>query len=150
LVGKASAHPAVASIIKTSELVTEASIKAAQANLSIREIGKAAADTAFSIPEQVSGFGLRPGTVIVCGGHGINTVFHDSPYIPSFDDGNDDLIPVGTFFTIEPHISLWSSAYTVDKIEGSDISIIKVGTKFNAATEHTCVMTDSGLVVLTR
>jgi methionyl aminopeptidase len=81
-------------------------------------------------------------------GHGIGTVFHGPPQVPHyFEPRADTVMEPGTVFTIEPMITIgdirpviWDDGWTAVTADGSR----------SAQFEHTVLVTDSGVDVLTR
>lgn len=91
-----------------------------------------------------SGYGI----IRELGGHGVGHAVHEDPYIPNFGrKGTGPLLKPGMVFAIEPMFTLGGEAtrqlpdgYTIVSKDGS----------FSAHFEHTVVVTDSGVEVLTQ
>ena len=87
------------------------------------------------------------GVVRVFTGHGIATAFHSGLIIPHYDDPRADLVlQPGMTFTIEPMLTLgtiehrmWADNWTAVTADG----------KLTAQFEHTMVVTDDGVELLT-
>ena len=87
------------------------------------------------------------GVVQVFTGHGIATAFHSGLIIPHYDDPRADLVlQPGMTFTIEPMLTLgaiehrmWADNWTAVTADG----------KLTAQFEHTMVVTDDGVELLT-
>ena len=87
------------------------------------------------------------GVVRVFTGHGIATSFHSGLIIPHYDDPRADLVlQPGMTFTIEPMLTLgtiehrmWADNWTAVTADG----------KLTAQFEHTMVVTDDGVELLT-
>jgi len=88
------------------------------------------------------------GVVKEFGGHGIGTRFHTAPHVCHYDTGENVLIlQPGMVFTVEPMLNMGTAdiwlehdGWTVKTSDG----------KPSAQFEHTCLVTDSGVEVLTR
>jgi methionyl aminopeptidase len=79
-------------------------------------------------------------------GHGIGRGLHESPSVPSVDDGQRTVLHEGLVLAIEPFLSV-SSTFVVDHSDGwtlrtSDGSLV-------AQHEHTMIVTMEGPLVLT-
>lgn len=87
-------------------------------------------------------------TVREFGGHGIGTRFHTLPQVSHYDTGDDSIIlKSGMIFTIEPMINMgtadvWleSDRWTVRTVDGMP----------SVQYEHTCLVTDDGVEILTK
>jgi methionyl aminopeptidase len=87
------------------------------------------------------------GVVRLFTGHGIATAFHSGLIIPHFDDPRaDKVLTPGLTFTIEPMLTLgtiehrmWPDGWTAVTADG----------KLTAQFEHTLVVTDDGVEILT-
>jgi methionyl aminopeptidase len=87
------------------------------------------------------------GVVRVFTGHGVNTAFHSGLIIPHYDDERaTQLLAPGMTFTIEPMLTLgtiehrmWADGWTAVTADG----------KLTAQFEHTMVVTDDGVELLT-
>jgi methionyl aminopeptidase len=87
------------------------------------------------------------GVVRLFTGHGIATAFHSGLIIPHYDDPRaDTVLTPGLTFTIEPMLTLgtiehrmWPDGWTAVTADG----------KLTAQFEHTLVVTDDGVEILT-
>ncbi len=87
------------------------------------------------------------GVVRAFTGHGVNTAFHSGLIIPHYDDERaTQLLAPGMTFTIEPMLTLgtiehrmWADGWTAVTADG----------KLTAQFEHTMVVTDDGVELLT-
>lgn len=80
-------------------------------------------------------------------GHGISTTFHSGLVIPHYDDPRfDTLIEPGMTFTIEPMLTLGTTAW--DLWEDGWTVVTQDGSR-SAQFEHTLLVTDSGAEILT-
>jgi methionyl aminopeptidase len=121
----------------TSECL-ELGIAAVRPGAQIREIGAAIQQHA-----EAAGFGVIRDFV----GHGIGEAFHPEPQIPHYDSGATQLLLPGMTFTIEPmisvgdwHMKIWDDGWTA----------VTADLSRSAQFEHTMVVTDDGVEVLTR
>ena len=80
-------------------------------------------------------------------GHGVNQLFHGAPNIPHYAKNKavGEAKP-GMTFTIEPMISLGSSK---DRTWPDDWTSVTVDGRRNAQFEHTLLVTETGVEVLT-
>jgi methionyl aminopeptidase len=82
------------------------------------------------------------------GGHGIGTRFHMQPHVSHFDVGEDVVIlKPGMVFTIEPMVNMGSPDIY---LESDGWTVRTSDGKPSAQFEHTCLVTESGVEVLTR
>ncbi|MUM20136.1 type I methionyl aminopeptidase [Mycobacterium sp. CBMA271] len=80
-------------------------------------------------------------------GHGVGPTFHNGLIVPHYDDPNLDIvIEPGMTFTIEPMINLGSLEY---EIWDDTWTVATVDKKWTAQFEHTMVVTDDGVEILT-
>jgi methionyl aminopeptidase len=80
-------------------------------------------------------------------GHGVGREFHTAPSIPHFGaPGTGERLAAGMTFTIEPMINLghWKT-----KILEDEWTAVTVDGTLSAQFEHTCLVTDEGVEVLT-
>jgi methionyl aminopeptidase len=98
---------------------------------------------------------VRKAGFFVCkeiGGHGIGTIFHDDPFIPSF--GNRRTGPKlkpWTCITVEPAINEKNTGSKEISIAGSTITEIETENScWSAQFEHTVLITDNGYQILTQ
>jgi methionyl aminopeptidase len=134
-------HVDVASqrLITVTRECLELGIAAVQPGRPINQIGRAIQRHA-----EAAGFGVVRN---YCG-HGIGEVFHSQPQIPHyFEPSATTLMEPGMTFTIEPMITLgtwrhvsWDDGWTAVTADG----------RRTAQFEHTVVVTDTGVDVLTR
>jgi methionyl aminopeptidase len=104
----------------------------------VSDIGRAIQDHA-----EAAGFSVVRAFV----GHGVGTEFHTRPEILHYyHPRNDDIMVPGMTFTIEPMIAMgaweqrmWDDGWTASTIDG----------KRTAQFEHTMVVTDDGVELLT-
>jgi len=106
-------------------------------------------DIGFAIGKYVTKKGFF--AVKEIGGHGIGTVFHDAPFVPSYGKkGKGELLKPWTCITVEPMVNINSLDYDEFDIPNSEIKYYKTqdGTP-SAQFEHTVLITDSGFEIMT-
>jgi len=83
-------------------------------------------------------------------GHGIGREFHQDPGIPHFPQSSSksDVIKPGVCFTIEPMLNIGKWQTTLDPDDGWTVRTID--NKLSAQFEHTLLMTDDGVEILTQ
>ena len=82
-------------------------------------------------------------------GHGVGLEFHEEPEVLHFGrKGTGMLLVPGMVFTIEPMINMGTHEVFIDEDNGW--TVITVDELPSAQWEHTFVMTDKGLEILTR
>lgn len=113
----------------------------------IREVapGKRLGDIGASIQEYAEEFGY--GVVREFVGHGIGKTFHSAPQVPHFGvRGKGRRLQPGMAFTIEPMINIgnWRT-----KVLKDGWTAITLDGSLSAQFEHTVVVTDTGVEVLT-
>lgn len=80
-------------------------------------------------------------------GHGIGTAFHSGLVIPHYDDPTADTVMLpGMTFTIEPMIALGTYDY---EIWSDGWTVVTADRKLTAQFEHTVLVTNDGVEVLT-
>lgn len=107
--------------------------------------GRPISDIGRAIERHASSSGLS--VIRAYCGHGIGEVFHSKPQIPHYyDPSNSTIMQPGMTFTIEPMIALgswrhlsWDDGWTAVTADG----------KRTAQFEHTLLVTDSGVEILT-
>ncbi|ABM04705.1 methionine aminopeptidase, type I [Psychromonas ingrahamii 37] len=80
-------------------------------------------------------------------GHGIGTGFHEEPQVLHYGKANTgEVIKVGQCFTIEPMINAGKKTC---KVLGDDWTVITKDKKLSAQWEHTLLVTETGVEILT-
>jgi methionyl aminopeptidase len=80
-------------------------------------------------------------------GHGIGETFHSGLYVPHYDKPDlDTIMETGMTFTIEPMITLGTHRYEMWK---DGWTVVTKDRKWTAQFEHTVVVTDDGVEILT-
>lgn len=119
------------------------------------EIGMAAAkpysfvgDIGHAIEKHAKKFGY--GVVRDLCGHGVGNKFHEEPDVPHFGHrGTGMLLVPGMVFTIEPMLNMGSWKVFVDDEDPYGWEVISWDEKPSAQWEHTLLMTDDGVEILT-
>ena len=105
------------------------------------------------IGAEINKFVTRKGYHVVreIGGHGIGTVFHDDPFVPSFGKrGKGDRLKPFHCITVEPMVNETDVEYDEFDIPGSTIKWYRTGDRtLSAQFEHTVLITDVGYQILT-
>jgi methionyl aminopeptidase len=139
LVGGADAvEPRTRELVEVTEAALRAGIAAVGPGGRVRDIGKAIEKVA-----RRNGFGIVRELV----GHGIGEQFHGEPHVHHYDEPrNRATLRPGMSFTIEPmlteglpEVGLWDDGWTIATIDGLP----------SAQFEHTVLVTDNGVEVLT-
>jgi methionyl aminopeptidase len=83
-------------------------------------------------------------------GHGIGRIFHQEPGVPHFPDHESGsfVLEPGMCFTIEPMINVGGYRTVLDKNDGWTVRTSDG--QLSAQFEHTLLMTESGIEILTR
>ena len=98
-------------------------------------IEKEATDNGFSVTKSY-------------GGHGINQLFHTTPSVPHHANNRvGGIMKPGHVFTIEPMIN---QGVCVDKLWPDNWTVVTVDGKRSAQFEHTVLVTDTGVDILTK
>jgi methionyl aminopeptidase len=106
-------------------------------------------DVGFVIEKCVTRKGFYP--VKEIGGHGINRIFHDEPFVPSFGKKGKGVkfIKWGTI-TVEPMVNETSARILEHAIPGSEITLFETSDgSWSAQYEHTILITDGKPQILT-
>lgn len=112
--------------------------------------GATTGDIGFAINKFVTKKGYW--VVKEIGGHGIGSVFHDDPWIPSYGKkGKGTKLPPWICITVEPMVNQTAAPIKEFSIDNSSIKYYETGDKtLSAQYEHTVLVTDSGHQVLTQ
>ncbi len=129
--------PRATQLIDATRSAQRAAMYTATTGRSLRHIGRAVATTA-----RATGFRVVKNLY----GHGVGRALHEAPSVPSYDDGNRQVLHEGLVLAIEPFLSV-SSDHVVDGTDGwtlrtADGSLV-------AQYEHTIVVTRDRPLVLT-
>ncbi|KAI0394900.1 methionine aminopeptidase 1 [Xylariaceae sp. FL0594] len=135
---KAKSDPDTVRLVETTREALDKAIAIVKPGVPIREFGKV-------IEEHAKSRGLV--VIKTWGGHGINTEFHPPPWIPHYARNKAvGTCKPGLTFTIEPILALGShhEVYWPDKWTNATED-----GKFSAQFEHTLLVTETGVEVLT-
>ena len=128
----------VRDLVDVTREALDAGVAAVHPGGRVRDIGRAIQAVAHS-----HGYGIVRELV----GHGIGEEFHSAPYVHHYDEPRDrNRLRPGVVFTIEPMLTLgepdviqWADGWTIATLDGAP----------SAQFEHTVIVTDSGVEVLT-
>lgn len=111
--------------------------------------GATTGDIGFAIDKFVTRRGYT--TVKEIGGHGIGRKFHDEPFVPSFGKkGRGDVLIPWQCITVEPMVNEGVAAIKEVDIKNSSIKYyLTADQKLSAQFEHTVLVTDVGVEILT-
>ena len=131
--------PRIKRLVDCAKECLEIGIQAAQPWHFVGEIGKAiekhARKDGFSVVRDLAG-------------HGTGNHFHEDPEVDHYDTGERGMLLVpGMVFTIEPMINMGIYEVFVDEEDGW--TVVTEDEKPSAQWEHTFVMTENGLEILT-
>jgi methionyl aminopeptidase len=136
--GADAVDPRTRELVAVTEAALQAGVAAVAPGRRVRDIGRAIEQVAGA-----HGFGIVRELV----GHGIGEQFHGDPHVHHYDEPrNRVVLRPGMTFTIEPmlteglpDVQLWDDGWTIATIDGLP----------SAQFEHTVVVTDDGVRVLT-
>lgn len=80
-------------------------------------------------------------------GHGIGRIFHTAPQVPHYFQSRGQRIEKGMVFTIEPMINV--GTYEVEVLDDGWTAVTR-DRKLSAQFEHTILVTESGVEILTQ
>ena len=131
-------EPETRRLVDVTERCLYAGIGVVRPGGRVRDIGRAIQAIAHA-----DGFGIVRELV----GHGIGEEFHSAPYVHHYDEPRDRTrLRPGMVFTIEPMLTLgspdvvqWDDGWTIVTMDGQP----------SAQFEHTVIVTDDGVEVLT-
>jgi len=136
--GEAVVDPATVALVRATEAALHAGVAAVRPGARVRDIGRAIQKVA-----RAGGYGIVRELV----GHGIGEQFHGEPHVHHYDEPrNKAVVRPGMAFTIEPMLTLgmpevvlWDDQWTIVTLDGQP----------SAQFEHTVLVTDDGVEVLT-
>ena len=125
-------------LIQTTKTCLDESIKALKPFSSLNVVGdtieKIAHDAGYSVVEMF-------------GGHGVGNAFHEEPFVFHYKREDKQMICApGMVFTIEPMINMGTHEA---EILDDDWTAVTQDRKLSAQWEHTVLITDSGVEILT-
>ena len=129
--------PVATRLLEATELAQRDAMRAAQPGARLRDLGRA-------VQRRARRHGFR--VIENLTGHGIGRGLHETPSVPSIDDGQRTVLREGAVLAIEPFLSV-SADHVVDDVDGwtlrtADGSLV-------AQFEHSVVVTHDGPLVLT-
>lgn len=125
-------------LVECAKVCLELGIKAVKPYESISAIGRAIEPYAKSLGYSV---------VRDFGGHGIGIQFHEDPFICHYIPNQDDMIMLpGMVFTIEPMIN---QGRRNTRVLSNGWTAVTIDRSLSAQWEHTLVVTESGVELLT-
>jgi len=135
---KAAADPANVRVVETSRVALDKAIAIVKPGMAFKDPG--AVIEAYAKSQNCS-------VIRTYCGHGINTLFHGAPNVPHYAKNKAvGVAKPGMTFTIEPMISLGSYR---DKTWPDDWTSVTVDGSRTAQFEHTLLVTEEGVEVLT-
>ncbi len=130
------------------DALIEAARKATMAGIKAITPGATLGDIGFAINKAATRAGFYATPEI--GGHGINTIFHDVPFVSSQGKkGRGEKLIPGTCITIEPLVLSIPVEIQSIEIPNSQILIHRAHGAMSAQFEHTVLITKDGHEVLT-
>lgn len=82
-------------------------------------------------------------------GHGIGRRFHEDPQVKHYGKrGSGDRLKAGMIFTIEPMVNLGRFEVEIDPVD--NWTVTTVDGSLSAQFEHTCLVTKTGVEILTK
>ncbi|KAK5097521.1 Methionine aminopeptidase 1 [Lithohypha guttulata] len=135
---KARTNPDLVRLVETTRQCLDLAIAHAKPGVAFKEFGDV-------IEKHAKSQGL--GVVKTYCGHGINTLFHGAPNVPHYAKNKAvGRLRPGMTFTIEPMVTLGSYK---DKTWPDDWTSVTVDGQQTAQFEHTLLVTETGIEVLT-
>ena len=137
---KARTTPDIVRLVETTRQCLDLAIAHAKPGVAFKEFGNVIEKHAKT---------QNLGVVKTYCGHGINSLFHPAPYVPHYAKNKavGKLAP-GMTFTIEPMITMTPQG-AKDKTWPDDWTSVTMDGKPSAQFEHTLLVTETGVEVLT-
>lgn len=130
-----------------ARLVTETARKALELGIAEVKEGARLGDIGAAIQQYVEAQGCSVVKDFV--GHGIGRRFHEDPQVKHYGRrGTGERIKAGMIFTIEPMVNSGSFEVLVDP--GDKWTVTTADGSLSAQFEHTCLVTKTGVEVLTK
>jgi len=130
--------PTAKKLVEVTEECLKRGVAVVKPGARIGDIGKA-----ISAYAEGQGFSVVRDFV----GHGIGRIFHTAPQIPHYAGKRGERIEKGMCFTIEPMIN--EGTWEVEVLDDGWTAVTR-DRKLSAQFEHTLIVTDSGVEVVTR
>lgn len=139
--GQEACNPEACRLVEVTQKALYAGIRVVRPGARVGDIGAA-------IQEYISSTGYPYGIVREYTGHGVGREFHEPPQVSHVGrKGFGDELQPGMTFTIEPMINLGTHKTVLSKMDGWTVRT--ADGKLSAQWEHTVLVTDSGVEVLT-
>lgn len=147
--GDCSATFIVGSVSTEIRELVQAALEARDVGIEVVRPGATTGDIGFAIDKYVTRKGYN--TVKEIGGHGIGRKFHDEPFVPSYGKkGRGDRLVPWQCITVEPMVNEGVAAIKEFDIPNSTIKYYETADrKLSAQFEHTLLITDTGVEILT-
>ena len=147
--GDTSAMFFVGEATGTAKIISECAHEAMLRGIRAARSGATTGDIGFAVEKYVTRRGFHAYREI--GGHGIGTIFHDEPFVPSFGKKGrgPKLVKWGTI-TVEPIVNENALPLIEEAIPGSEITVFRTSDgSLSAQYEHTILITDADAQILT-
>ena len=109
--------------------------------------GNRLGDIGHAVQQHVESFGFSVVRDFV--GHGIGRRFHEDPQVKHYGRRNSgDRLKAGMIFTIEPMVNLGRFEVVIDPVD--KWTVTTADGSLSAQFEHTCLVTKSGVEILTK
>jgi len=144
--GDTSAMFAVGNISDNAQKLIDSTKEAMWIGINTVKPGKRISDIGQAIDDFLTPLGY--GIVRALAGHGIGRKFHEEPLVPHYKNSGSRIpIRAGMIFTVEPMVNEGTYRVTFDENDGWTV---RTGDgRLSAQFEHTCLVTDHGVEVLT-
>ena len=134
---------------KEAQKLVDTTFDALMVGIEAVKPGAKVGDIGASIQEFIESTGLGYGIVREYTGHGVGRSFHEAPQVLHFGKRNTgDLLKPGMTFTIEPMINAGGHETVLSKVDGWTVRT--KDKSLSAQWEHTVLVTESGVEILTR
>ena len=139
--GEEACTPEAIKLVKITNTALHEGIKAVRPGAYVGDIGA-------NISKYIRSLEGEYGIVRDYTGHGIGRSFHEEPQVVHTDNaGTGPKLKKGMTFTIEPMINLGTADTSLSSIDGWTVRT--ADNKLSAQWEHTVVVTDDGVEILT-
>lgn len=147
--GDCSATFMVGMVSEPVRKLVQTALEARDTGIEVVRPGATTGDIGFAIDKYVTRKGYN--TVKEIGGHGIGRKFHDEPFVPSYGKkGRGERLVAWQCITVEPMVNEGVAAIKEFDIPSSSIKYYETADrKLSAQFEHTLLVTDTGMEILT-
>lgn len=147
--GDCSATFMVGMVSEPVRKLVQTALEARDTGIEVVRPGATTGDIGFAIDKYVTRKGYN--TVKEIGGHGIGRKFHDEPFVPSYGKkGRGERLVAWQCITVEPMVNEGVAAIKEFDIPNSSIKYYETADrKLSAQFEHTLLVTDTGMEILT-